>query len=149
MRRLLPFRRITGLRTAARGLSTREVQERQRQYGANLIVETPPSTCWGLLRDTAQDPMIWFLLGTSLVYAGLGNYAEAFTLGMATVPVVGMDAFLHRRTQASTQGLATRLATRATVVRDGVTQTIAATEVVPGDVALVAAGDELGGKSSG
>ena len=48
-----------------------------------------------------------------------------------------MDAFLHRRTQASTQSLKGRLAERATVVRDGASVEIPALELVPGDVAVV------------
>ena len=141
MRRVVPITRVAGLLTTTRGLTTPEAQARRRQYGPNTIVETPPSTWRDLLRDTVQDPMIWFLLGTSAVYAFLGQYVEALTLCAASVPVVGMDAFLHRRTQASTQGLTSRLATQATVVRDGATQTIPATEVVPGDLALVGAGE--------
>ncbi len=104
MRRLLPLRRVAGLLTTERGLTTQETQERLRHYGPNTIVETPPRTWRDLIRDTAQDPMIWFLLGTSAVYAFLGNYVEALTLCAASVPVVGMDAFLHRCTHVSTQG---------------------------------------------
>ena len=59
----------------------------------------------------------------------------------ASVPLVGMDAWLYRRTRASTEGLASRLAQQATVVRDGAAKTIPALEVVPGDLALVAAGE--------
>jgi Ca2+-transporting ATPase len=63
--------------------------------------------------------MIWFLAGVSALYGVLGEAAEALVLLAAIAPLVGMDAFLHRRTQVSTQSLKSRLAERATVVRDG------------------------------
>ena len=81
--------------------------------------------------------MIWFLAGVSALYGVLGEVAEALVLLAAIVPLVGMDAFLHRRTQVSTQSLKSRLAERATVVRDGAALEIPALELVPGDVAVV------------
>ena len=68
-----------------------------------------------------KDPMLWFLIGTSLLFACLGDYTEALTLLVASIPMVGMDVFLHRRTQASTESLSGHLATRAVVLRDGST----------------------------
>src|SRR5690606_13453669 len=59
----------------------------------------------------------------------------------SVVPLVGMDAYLHRRTQASTQGLRGMLADTARVVRDGAEATIPAPEVVVGDLAVVSIGE--------
>ena len=85
--------------------------------------------------------MIWFLVGTGLVYAVLGSYTEAVTLLIAILPLVGMDAFLHRRTQASTEGLSRQLAQTARVVRDGQATDVPAIDLVPGDLVRVAAGE--------
>lgn len=68
------------------------------------------------------------------------HYTEALTLLGASIPLVGMDVFLHRRTQASTEGLSGHLATRAVVLRDGNTADIPAVELVPGDLVSVVAG---------
>lgn len=85
--------------------------------------------------------MIWFFAGTSGMYGLVGQIAEAATLLAAIVPLVLMDVFLHRRTQASTEGLKSRLASRATVVRDGAAIDVPARDVVPGDVATVMTGE--------
>ena len=136
-RRPVPLARLEGLLASERGLTAAEVSERRQRYGVNDIVETPPSRWWDLARDTLKDPMIWFLAGVSALYGVLGEVAEALVLLAAIVPLVGMDAFLHRRTQVSTQSLKSRLAERATVVRDGASLVIPALELVPGDVAVV------------
>jgi Ca2+-transporting ATPase len=138
VRRALPSARLFGLGEA--GLTTAEAAARRQAYGGNDIVEGPRRGLRDLLRDTATDPMIWFLAGASALYASLGDRGEAVTLLAALVPLVAMDAFLHRRTQASTEGLSSRLATTATVRRDGRAVTLPAAEVVPGDLAEVAAG---------
>jgi Ca2+-transporting ATPase len=87
--------------------------------------------------------MIWFLVGTGALYGTLGQLAEAATLLASIVPLAAMDLFLHQRTRASTEGLRTRLANRATVVREGAACVVPAVDLVPGDLALVEAGESF------
>ena len=141
MMHALPLDRVNGLLAPDRGLDRAEVGERRRRYGTNDIVESVGSPAAELARETARDPMIWFLLGTAVLYGVLGQLSESITLVVSIVPLVGMDAYLHRRTQASTQGLRGLLSTNARVVRDGAETEIQATEVVVGDLAIVATGE--------
>jgi Ca2+-transporting ATPase len=137
IRRPLPLARIGDLLLAERGLTSSEAADRRQRFGSNDIIEVAGSPRWQLVRETARDPMIWFLLGTGALYAFVGEGLEALTVLAAIVPLVGMDAFLHRRTTASTEGLKGRLASRARVVRDGSERVVPATELVPGDLAVV------------
>jgi Ca2+-transporting ATPase len=123
------------------GLTSGQALDARRQYGPNQIVEAVEHPWWALARDTAKDPMIWFFAATSALYAVVGQTGEAATLIVAIVPLVLLDVYLHRRTQASTEGLKSRLASTATVLRDGASVEIAARDVVPGDLALVTTGD--------
>jgi len=141
MYRSVPVERIAGWLNGERGLSTRDVVERRARYGTNEIVETPRSGWRDVLRDTAKDPMIWFLAATSLLFAAVGDSVQALVMACALVPLVAMDAFLHRRTSVSTQALSDRIASQAVVIREqGGRATIAATELVPGDLVVVGAG---------
>lgn len=141
-------RRITGDRLAAvpfgaSGLSAADAADRLRQFGPNDILETVRHPWLALLADTARDPMVWFLLGTGILYFLLGDTTEAITLLALIAPLVGMDVFLHRRTQASTAGLAGRLATTARVWRDGACVTLPSRDLVPGDLIALDAGDNI------
>ncbi len=140
-RRPLPLARVGELLLSARGLAGAEVVERRRLYGLNDIVEAAQNPLWDLIRDTATDPMVWFLIGTALLYGFLGQTVEATILAVAIVPIVAMDAFLHRRAQASTAGLKSRLATMATVVREGPAAEISTVDLVPGDLVVVTGGE--------
>ena len=137
MQRSIPLDRLNGLFSSISGLNQQQVAARRAQYGTNLVLESVGSGWWGLVRDTLQDPMLWFLLGTSALFGFVGEYTEAVILLCALVPFLGMDAFLHRRTQASVEGLGSRLATEATVIRDGVKHTLPTTELVPGDLVVL------------
>ncbi|HSP77133.1 MAG TPA: cation-transporting P-type ATPase, partial [Myxococcaceae bacterium] len=141
MRLPVPTSRLPVSPGADRGLSAREVQERRQRYGGNAILERPRRTLWEVARETAQDAMLWFLVGTAALYGVLGQGTEALVLLLALVPLLGMDAFLHRRTRASTEGLRSRLAEQATVVREGRELRVRADEVVVGELVRVEAGE--------
>jgi len=137
MYRKVPLERIGSWPPNPAGLTSSEVEHRRQAYGPNDILEVAGSPWRELALDTAKDPMIWFLVGIAVLYAALGSTSEAVTLGLAILPLVAMDAFLHRRTQASTRGLSRQLAERASVFRDGTTLSIPAVELVPGDLVRV------------
>ncbi len=141
MRRAVPVDRIEGLLESGAGLTSAQAADRSGLYGPNDIIDVPPGNWRELARDTLRDPMLWFLVGTSILFAFLGDRVEAITLAVAVIPLVGMDAFLHRRTQASTRGLASRLAVTARVLRDGVYVERPASELVPGDLVEVGSGE--------
>ncbi|MGE0579096.1 MAG: cation-translocating P-type ATPase [Reyranella sp.] len=141
MKRVFQIDRVAGLSDADRGLTSLEVEERRRLYGANDILRDQRSGWADIVHDTARDPMLWFLVATALLFAALGDYTEAVVLGLALLPIAGMDAYLHRRTRATAEGLAGRLASTAQVLREGVVAKIAAIDIVPGDLAIVPAGE--------
>lgn len=141
MLRLAPLDRLNGLGSLQDGLDSGQVTIRRQRYGDNRIVETPQTGWQDILHNTAKDPMLWFLLGTSAVFLIIGEFTEAAILLVALLPFAGMDAFLHRRTQASIAGLSDCLAAQATVIRDGQQLRIAATELVPGDLVLLSPGE--------
>lgn len=140
MRHVFPSDRIVGLLNAERGLTSDEAEERHRRYGFNDIITDANAGWIDILRDTARDPMVWFLGATALLFAWLGDIAEAIVLAAALLPIGGMDAWLHRRTQATTAGLAGRLAPQVEVVRDSEVQTIASRDLVPGDLTIIREG---------
>ena len=135
--RKVPLERLDRLWDSERALTTQEADERRAKFGANDIVESTPHPWWGLIQDTAKDLMLWFFAGTPLLYALVGQHTEALTLLVAILPLLGMDVYLHRRTKASTEGLKSRLATTATVFRNGVEASIHSNDLVPGDLVRV------------
>lgn len=139
-RRSVPLERIESLPPGTQGLSAPQIESR-RHHGFNDIV-APATGGWRVVaRDTARDPMLWFLLLTAGLFGLLGQVTESLTLLVAMAPLLGMDAYLHRRTSASSAGLASRLASSAKVMRDGQWCDLPSRELVPGDLVEVAPGE--------
>jgi Ca2+-transporting ATPase len=135
--------RLSTLPGGEGGLTATDVESLRARYGDNRIVEPPRHRFWHALRDAASDPMLWFLLVVSALFFATGETLEASVLLLAMLPLLGMDAFLHRRTQLSTSALASRLASEAMALRDGTWQRIAASALVPGDRVRVGSGEAI------
>ena len=85
--------------------------------------------------------MVWFLVVIALLFAALGDYTEAVVLGLALLPIAGMDAYLHRRTQGWDRRTGRAPGVHGARPASGRRpRSIAAVDIVPGDLAIVAAG---------
>ena len=89
MRRAIPTDRLGGPLGGRDGLTAAAARDRRAAFGPNDIVEVTRDPWRAIVRDTARDPMIWFLVGTGALYAALGDRAEALTLLAALVPAGG------------------------------------------------------------
>ena len=119
MKRELPSDRLALLCPDDRaGVSEAAAEGLRSRFGNNLIAEHRAKSLKDIAGDTATDPMLWFLAATSALFAWLGEATDAFVLLLAIVPLVGMDFYLHRRTEASLRGLTGALAANARVIRE-------------------------------
>lgn len=143
MLRQVPYERIQGLQNLQQGLDEGSVESRRNRFGANHIVDQAPGKWKELALETLRDPMLWFLIITSSIFAGIGETKEAIILAIALIPLAGMDLFLHQRTQASTASLGGKLATQSTVIRNGSATIIASHEIVCGDLVVLNANESL------
>ena len=75
------------------------------------------------------------------MFSLLGQHIESVVLLLAILPLLVMDVVLHRRTAASSAGLASRLAKSAQVLRDGAWLQLPSRDLVPGDVVRVRPGE--------
>ncbi|MGZ3771371.1 MAG: cation-translocating P-type ATPase [Bdellovibrio sp.] len=143
MKKKVSFKNLKDVEKRPEGLFNSDVDIQRARYGKNEIVEALGKPWLALIRETIKDPMIWFLIIISVAFTVVGEYREATILFLAMLPLLLMDAILHRRIQASTTNLRAQLATEATVLREGQTITINTVDVVPGDIIIVSSGDFL------
>lgn len=143
MQRPIPRERLSSAALSETGFSTAEAKTAHERYGGNEVLPETKRGGLQILLDTIKDPMLAFLAITGIVYFFLGQRTDALALILSIFPLIGMDAFLHRRTAVSTAGLASRMAEHATVIRDGEERRVPALEVVPGDLLIARAGEHF------
>ena len=125
------------------GLSDAEARERLVRHGPNTLETEHPRTVFQRLLDMAREPMFMLLVAASVLYIVLGDIVEGLTLSLFVLAVLGMTFWQEGRADAALQALRGLTQPQARVLRDGQVQRLAARDVVPGDLLLLAEGDRI------
>ena len=125
------------------GLSAEEAAQRLLQHGPNALDTEPPRTWAHRLLDMGREPMFMLLAAAALLYIVLGDVVEGLTLSLFVLAVLGMTFWQEGRADSALQALRGLTQPQARVLRNGEVQRIAAREVVPGDLLLLAEGDRI------
>lgn len=123
------------------GLSSEEVISRQEQFGLNELQEAPPTTFWEMLWDQINSFVIYMLLGAAIISALLGDYTEAIAIMAIVILNAIMGIIQESRAEAALAALKKLAAPEANVIRDGHRVSVAASQLVPGDIVFLEAGN--------
>lgn len=125
------------------GISTQEALQRLARYGENML-PTPADVSW-LRRFLRQlnNPLIFVLLIAGTTTLALRHWVDAgVILGMILIMAL-IGTLQEGRAQQALRGIRRMLLHQANVRRDGRVSSIAARDLVPGDVVLLESGDRV------
>jgi Ca2+-transporting ATPase len=142
---------LTALGTDARnGLSKEEAQARLERYGKNELTAEKPVPAWRKFLAQFQDMLVILLLIATLISAGLWLYERDSALpyeAIAIFAVVLLNAIMgyvqQSRAEEAMAALRQMTAAQANVFRDGIRQSIPATDIVPGDIIIIEEGNTI------
>ncbi len=126
---------------AARGLDAAAVATRTAEHGPNALPEEPPRPLWRTVARQFASPLIYILFVAALLAALLGHFGDAGVILAVVVVNAAIGTLQEGRAERSMAALRRLSALQVRTVRDGHEQVIAARELVPGDIVLLAAGD--------
>jgi magnesium-transporting ATPase (P-type) len=131
------------LRSSPEGLSGREAARRLLQYGPNALSRRGGARWPQELARQFTHPLALLLWAAAALAWGAGIAA----VGIAIVVVIVINAIFafvqEAQAERAVEALAEFLPEQAKVLRDGARLTIAARELVPGDVLMVEEGDRI------
>lgn len=125
------------------GLPESEARQRLSRFGPNKI--TPKRTQGVLLRFAQQfhQPLVYILLVASIVTGWLGEWVDSGVIA-GVVVINAIVGFLQESKAAQAiDALASLSPAFTRVRRDGATHNIPTHEVVPGDIVILEAGDQV------
>jgi Ca2+-transporting ATPase len=142
---------LAALATDARlGLSEAEARARLESHGRNELTAEKPVPAWRKFLAQFQDALVILLLVATVISAGLWLVERESALpyeAIAILAVVLLNALMgyiqQSRAEQAVAALRQMSAAHANVVRGGERQSIAAAEVVPGDIILIEEGDTI------
>ncbi len=124
-----------------RGLQSSEADQRRQRYGSNEITSTPPPSTWSIALLQLKDPMNLMLVAVAAVSIAIGEVPTAIVVAVLVVLNIVLGTRQELKARASVDALAKMQTPQARVIRDGTLIQLDATELVPGDVVQVEAGD--------
>jgi Ca2+-transporting ATPase len=132
------------------GLTAEEAARRLIVVGPNDIESVPAVPTWKKLVAQFRSPLIYLLFAALVASAAVwvvegatGWPVDAVVIGAILVLNAVLGYTQEARAERAVDALARMAAAMATVVRDGMERSVPASELVPGDVLLLAEGDAV------
>ncbi len=132
---------LARLETSQSGLSSHEVQSRLAKYGPNELAEKQKRTGFVEILYHLRNPLVLILLIAGLTSGFVGDTTDAIIIFSIVLLSIVLDVYQESKAQNAAEALKERVTTKATVLRDGVKQDVKLSEVVPGDIVYLTAGD--------
>ena len=136
-------RLLRDLRTSPRGLSTREAERREVQYGPNALKRRGGMRWPGVLGRQLTHPLallLWLAAALSLL---VGSETVAIAVVLVIVLNAGFAFVQELQAERAVEALARYMPQRVTVLRDDTAQVIETIHLVPGDVVLLQEGERI------
>jgi len=132
---------LAELKSTPQGITGDEARRRLALYGPNVLVERKKKTVLVMFLGQFTDFMILVLIVAAVISGIIGEASDT----IAIIVIVLLNAVLgfsqEYRAEKAMAALKKMAASNAVVLRSGEHQTIAASELVPGDVVLLEAGN--------
>ena len=126
------------------GLCSDQVRERYERDGPNALASTPPHPAWKSFLDQFRNFLILILIAAAAISFLVSGDLKTPVVILVVVLLNAVLGFVQeRRAERSLDALRSMLTLRARVRRDGRTVEVDATELVPGDIVRVEAGDRV------
>ncbi len=132
---------IEHLKSAAEGLTAFEARKRLAQYGENVLIEKERKSPFMLFVDQFRDFMILVLMVAALISGFIGEPADTIAILVIVILNAVVGFVQEYRAEKAMAALKNMAAPSAAVLRDGVPTQSPASDLVPGDVVLLEAGN--------
>jgi Mg2+-importing ATPase len=132
---------LSRLRTSSAGLSSEEVERRLEIFGYNeLVIKKKRAAVIDFLSHFLS-PLIIILLIAGVISGLFGEASNALIILSIVTLSVFLDFYQESKAERAAELLKQRVATIATVLRDGIKREVRLAEIVPGDIIYLSAGD--------
>ena len=128
------------LHTSVHGLSLEEAQKRLEQYGPNELTEKKKKSPLMMFLDQFRDFMILVLIAAAIISGIIGEPSDTIAIIVILILNAVIGFIQEYRAEKAMAALKKMAAPSATVIRNGMPETISASQLVPGDFVMLEAG---------
>lgn len=125
----------------SQGLNDHDIEQRGIQYGANSVIKYHRTSLLRIILNQFTNPIAWLLLVAVLISLAFQDYLEMYAILTVLFINAAIGAITELKALDSMEALRSMSEAQAVVIRQGKQKTINSSELVPGDIVLLAAGD--------
>lgn len=129
------------LGTSAIGFTNAEARKLLAEHGPNALKEANPISPWVIFFAQFKSVVIWVLIGAGALSGILGEAIDAFAIFAIVILNAVVGFYQEFSAEKSISALMRMTAPQAKVRRDGAVTSVAATDLVPGDILELDPGD--------
>jgi Ca2+-transporting ATPase len=124
-----------------RGLTQAEVEQRLQKYGLNELVDRGTKNPWKILFEQFTSVMVLILIAAAVISLLVGDLKDAVAI-LAIVVLFGVLGFTQEyRAEKAMAALRKMAVPNVRVRRDSEVREVAASQLAPGDIVLLEAGN--------
>ena len=127
--------------TSANGLSGQEAQARAQQFGPNQLAEGEKKGVLQVFAEQFKDLLVIILIIAALISAASSNLESTIVIIAVLILNAILGTVQYFKAEKSLESLKAMSSPTAKVLRDGKRMEIPSTQIVPGDIVLLEAGD--------
>jgi Ca2+-transporting ATPase len=125
------------------GLSADDVAARRGRWGRNELEEPDPRPKWLLFADQFRNVLVALLVVGAIVAGAIGDLKDSIAIAVVLVFNASLGYLQEQKASKNLAALREMLALTTRVRRGGMAVEVPTSELVPGDVVLVEAGDRI------
>ncbi|MCE5340216.1 MAG: cation-translocating P-type ATPase [Planctomycetaceae bacterium] len=126
-----------------KGLTSEQVEQKRQQFGPNQLTEHKGPSALEIFTDQFKDFIIWVLVGAAIVSGLLKEWVDAIAI-IAIVVLNSILGFIQEyRAEKSLAALKKLSSPTSKTIRGGKPMNIPSSELVPGDIIELEAGDNV------
>ncbi len=125
------------------GLSTAQVATAREQFGWNELATAAPEPIWKKLLAQFSDVVVWILIAAAVISGAMGEWTDTAAIIIIVLLNALLGFYQEGKAEKSLAALQSMAAPKAKVVRDEKLDSIAARDLVPGDIIEIEAGDNV------
>ncbi|MEE9356422.1 MAG: cation-transporting P-type ATPase [Methylococcaceae bacterium] len=131
------------LDTSIKGLFPKEVSVRQNQYGLNRLPDTKPRSAFLRFLSQFHNLIIYVLLVTAIITLLLGHTVDSGVI-LGVVIINALIGYIQEgKAEDALQAIRKMLSPQAIILREGQQTTVAADQLVLGDIVMLQSGDKV------
>ena len=134
---------LKDLKTTMNGLSVVEAEKRLEQYGSNALPTKPKKSLFLIFINQFKSPLVYILLIAAVFSLLMNELGDGIIILLVLVINAAVGYYQEAKAENTLYELKQILPQEALVKRDGDIKKVVASELVPGDIILLKAGEKV------